>query len=149
MREHMSRQAKGGLLTAIADVMCEDMFTFNGFGRHTSMDALHCMGFLPYMPVGLIVADDDLYDIFITGIFVYVRQFRDMKFFKLVAGESTAANPFAFHALSNYYYLNMFVSVFRCQEVKMTAEHWNIFNRKGFFNPYHIIGDVCRLTYGT
>lgn len=135
------RKRKRGLRVPIADVMCHDMSTFNGFGKHTSADALFCMGFLPYIPVGVIVSDDTLFEMFCSGLANYVLQFRDEQFFMLVARENNSDNPLAFHYLSNFYYLQKFVSVFRCHLVVMTAEHWNAFNRQGFFEPTHIIGE--------
>lgn len=44
--------------TPLADVICSNMMIFNGFGKHTTADALHLALVLPYTPVGELVHND-------------------------------------------------------------------------------------------
>ncbi|KAI0086221.1 hypothetical protein BDY19DRAFT_1059081 [Irpex rosettiformis] len=108
----LAEMAEGKLLSApIASVISEDMVNFNGFGKHTAMDLLHSLRFLPHMPVSELVRSDSYFDRLRNCIFDYLAKFDKPAFFQKFAAR-----------------------------VRVPVSVYNLFASAGLFDPLHTIG---------
>ncbi|KAI0336892.1 hypothetical protein BDW22DRAFT_1488608 [Trametopsis cervina] len=127
-------------MTPLVEVISSDMTYFNGFGKHTAADVLHDIGVLPHIPAGVVADDDNLYARLRQGIVSYTEDFKNPKFLLKCAGDSNAANPFAFHQKADDHYISSYVRVYRRQSVRMPKALYDFYASNGLFDPEHTIG---------
>lgn len=145
----LSDIAEGKTLSApAADVISEDMETFNGFGKHTAMDLLHAAGILPHIPIAELVQSDEYFNSLHDCIFDYLAKFDQPAFFQKCASRQNSKNPLSFHTGADAHYISTYVSVYRRARVRIPAALYNRLAKAGLLDPSHTIGQFyCSYVY--
>ncbi|KAI0640829.1 hypothetical protein C8Q79DRAFT_1039139 [Trametes meyenii] len=124
----------------ILDAMTSIQAVFNGYGQHTANDLLHSIGLWPGMPPATLCRNKPLYAEFKAALSSYASQYISKEYRERCLSIPNRHASLAYNHKSDANYINQFVQVYRKIRVRMPADLYNKFARKGLFNPEHIIG---------
>ncbi|KAI0349946.1 hypothetical protein OH77DRAFT_1489972 [Trametes cingulata] len=115
-------------------------FVFNGFGQHTAHDLLHSLALWPGMSPYELCRDDELYAEFKLALSSYASQFVTKEYRTKCLSSPNRDAAFYYNYKSEKNYINSYCKVYRKVTVRMPADLYNKFAKRGLFNAAHMIG---------
>ncbi|KAI0312139.1 hypothetical protein OF83DRAFT_1067711 [Amylostereum chailletii] len=125
----------------IVDVMSNDRFAFNGFGRHLANDFCHLIAVWPGMPVYDLCADDELFGDLLDAIAPFMEQWNSEAFLRYCAASANTANPLSFNEWADHSYYSMYILVFwKSRIANIPPALYDKYISRGLLDPEHTIG---------